>query len=166
MVFLLLLIGHIFLIKHHGISPTPAQAEAGEAPHGKLPVEKETGHYTTHLRLMVGYGLTLLGLAGMLAVVFPQPVGPAPDPTMEITKPSFIFYWLYAAEDWFGVRGIGYAAAIFFGILVLVPWLDRTPARRILHRPAMLLLGSGVLGLIVALSIFVTLRPITKHLGM
>ena len=166
MVFLLLLIGHIFLIKHHGISPTAAQAEAGLAPHGKLPPNLETEHYSSHLRLMIGYGLALLGLAGMLAVVFPQPVGPAADPSMEITKPAFIYYWLYAAEDWFGVRGIGVAAIAFFGILALVPIIDHTPARRIMHRPFMLVLGSVLLAAIVALSIFVALRPITQHLGM
>jgi len=33
----LLLIVHIFQIKHHGVSPTPTQADAGEAPNGRLP---------------------------------------------------------------------------------------------------------------------------------
>lgn len=88
----LLLVVHFFLVKVHGISPTPAQADAGETPGGRLPKERQTARYTTHLRLMVGYGLALLGLAGFLGVLFPQPIGPAPDPTIEVTKPPFVFY--------------------------------------------------------------------------
>ena len=125
---LLLLIAHIFLIKHHGISPTPAQADAGEAPGGRLPAEKETGHYPTHARLMVGYGRALAALAALLGVILPGSIGPAPDPTLEVTKPPFVFYWLYAFEDWFGVRGILYAALVSFGALALLPFLDRAAA--------------------------------------
>lgn len=87
-----LLVAHFFLVKYHHISPTPAQEDAGEAPGGRLPPEKEKARYTTHLRLMFGYGLVTLGLAGTLGVLFPETIGPAPDPTMEVTKPSPIYY--------------------------------------------------------------------------
>ncbi len=162
---LLLLVVHIFLIKHHGISPTPAQADAGEAPGGRLPPEKETGHYPTHLRLMVGYGLALLGLAGILGVLLPQKIGAAPDPTMEVTKPPVFFYWMYAFEDWFGVQGILYAAIAFFGVLALLPFLDRTPFRSLRRRPVVAALGAALVILIVALSIKVAVSPTAKHLG-
>lgn len=160
----LLLIAHIFLIKHHGISPTPAQEEAGEAPGGRLPEEKETGHYPTHLRLMVGYGLVLLALAGVLGVVFPQPIGPAPDPTMEITKPPWVFYWLYAFEDWFGLGGILYGMILFFGFLFLVPFIDRTPLRSLRSRPVMLVLGVVFLVALVVLSLITAFSPVVSHL--
>lgn len=65
----LLLIAHFFLVKVHGISPTTAQADAGRAPGGRLRQELLTGSYTTHLRLMVGYGLALLGVAGVLSLL-------------------------------------------------------------------------------------------------
>jgi quinol-cytochrome oxidoreductase complex cytochrome b subunit len=160
----LLLMAHIFLIKHHGISPTPAQEEAGEAPGGRLPEEKETGHYPTHLRLMVGYGLVLFGLAGALGVVFPQPIGPAPDPTMEITKPPWVFYWLYAFEDWFGLGGILYGMILFFGFLFLVPFIDRTPLRGLRSRPVMLILGAVFLVALVILSLITAFSPVVSHL--
>ena len=162
---LLLLITHVFLIKHHGISPTPAQADAGEAPGGRLPSEKETGHYPTHLRMMIGYGLVVLGLAGTLAVLWPAKIGAAPDPTMEITKPPFIFYWLYAFEDWFGVQGILYAAIAFFGTLALLPFVDRTPQRSLRRRPVIVALGVTLMVLIVVLSLKVGLEPTKSHLG-
>lgn len=161
---LLLLIAHFFLVKVHGISPMPAQADAGEAPGGRLPEERQTARYTTHLRLMVGYGLALLGLAGFLGVLLPQPIGPAPDPTIEVTKPPFLFFWLYAFEDWFGVRGILYAAAAFFGLLAVLPFVDRTPFRSLRRRPVVAVLGAMLLIAILALSILTALTPTVQHL--
>src|SRR5262245_1645098 len=161
----LLLIVHIFQIKHHGISPTPTQADAGEAPNGRLPKEKQTDHYPTHVRLMVGYGLALVAFAGLIGFLFPQPIGPAADPTMEVTKPPFLFYWLYAFEDWFGVPGILYSAIGLFGLLSVLPFIDRTPLRHLRRRPIVLALGVTLLIAIVALSILVAVSPTAKHLG-
>ena len=162
---ILLLIAHIFLIKHHGISPTPAQADAGDAPGGRLPDEKETGHYPTHARKMLGFGLALVALAGILGVLWPGAIGMAPDPALEVTKPPFVFYWLYAFEDWFGVRGILYAAIVFFGLLALVPFLDRSPLRRPRRRPVVMAIALVLLVAVIALSIKVAVAPAAKHLG-
>lgn len=161
----LLLIAHCFLVKRHGISPTPTQADDGEAPRGRLPKEKETGHYPTHLRLMVGYGLALVALAGVIGQLFPQPIGPAADPTIEVTKPPFLFYWLYAFEDWFGIPGILYSAIGMFGLLAVFPFIDRTPLRHLRRRPVVLGLGVALLIAVIALSIFVAVSPTAKHLG-
>ena len=156
---------HIFLIKTHGISPTSAQADAGEAPDGELLESHQTGNYAAHFRLMVGYGLVLLGLAGALGVIFPAVVGPAADPTLEITKPPFIFYWLYAFEDWFkSVKGIFYAAISVFGLLALLPFLDRSPWRNPRRRPIVMALGALVLVGIIVLSIMVGVSPVARHL--
>ncbi len=161
----LLLIVHFFLIKHHGIAPTPAQADAGEAPAGRLPRARMDARYSTHLRVMFGYGAALLALAATLGVVWPQPVGPAPDPTLEVTKPAFVFYWLYPFEDWFGVRGIVYAGVAFFGLLALVPFLDRTPLRGLRWRPLIAVLGAVLLVAVVTLSILTAVQPTAQHLG-
>lgn len=162
---LFFLIAHIFLIRHHGISPTAAQADNGEAPGGKLPEEKETSIYTTHVRLMIGYGLVLVGLAGTLGVLFPQAIGAAPNPTLEVTKPPSLFYWMYAFENWFGIRGILYAAITLFGLLALLPLLDRTPLRRLRRRPIIIVLGLALLAAILILSIIVAVAPTASHLG-
>lgn len=164
LIIILFLIAHIFLIKHHGLSPTPAQADSGEAPGGRLPPEKETGRYPTHLRLMVGYGLVLLGAAGALAVLWPQPIGPAPDPTMEVTKPPWVFYWLYAFEDWFGLNGVLYATIGVFVLLALVPFIDRSPYRSPRRRLVMIVSGAALLVLLVALSVYVAATPVVQHL--
>lgn len=162
---LVLLIVHILLIKHHGISPTPTQAEAGEAPHGRLPEERLTASYLDHLWRMIGYGLALLALATVLALLLPRDIGPAPNPALEVTKPPFLFYWMYAFEAWFGVAGILYAAAVVFGLLVLLPFLDRSPARRLRLRPVVATIAALVLLAILVLSIMVAVAPVAKHLG-
>ena len=161
----LFLIAHFFLVKRHGISPTATQADAGAAPRGRLPKEQETGHYPAHLRLMFGFGLALTALAGMIGFLFPQPSGSAPNPMIEVTKPPFLFYWLYAFEDWFGVTGILYAGVTLFGLLALLPFLDRTPLRGLRRRPVVAALGMLLLIVIVILSIMVATAPAAKHLG-
>jgi quinol-cytochrome oxidoreductase complex cytochrome b subunit len=160
----ILLVLHFFLVKRHGISPLPAQADAGEAPDGVLPKARLTGSYTEHLRKMAGFGLVLIGLAGILAVLVPPGIGAAADPSMEVTKPAWMFYWLYAFEGPFGVRGILYAAIFFFGLLVLVPVLDRSPWRSPRLRRIAVAVGLVVVLAIVALSLYVWLSPTQQHL--
>ncbi|OJV91791.1 MAG: hypothetical protein BGO39_17960 [Chloroflexi bacterium 54-19] len=161
----LLLIVHFFMIKHHGISPTATQADNGEAPAGKLPPFKMTARYTTHLRLMVGYGIALLGLAGMLGTIFPQAIGPTPDPSMEITKPPFLFFWIYPFENWFGIPGILYSAVALFGFLTIMPFIDRTPLRRLRSRRVIMVIGLILLVAVLVLSIMTALAPTARHLS-
>lgn len=165
LILIFFLIAHIFLIKYHGVSPTPAQEETGEAPGGKLPKEKQTASYMTHARKMIGYGLVVLGLAGTLAVLLPGAIGTAPDPALEITKPSPIYYWIYTPEAWFGINGVIYTVIAFFGILALVPFIDRTPLRRLRRRPVMLVLGSLLLIVIVVFTLITAFSPVEQHLS-
>lgn len=89
---------------------------------------------------------SVLGVAGVLALVLPQPIGPAANRALEVTKPAFFFYWLYPFEDRFGVNGILHAAIAFFALLVLVPFIDRTPLRALRARKVVFL-SSGALAL-------------------
>jgi ubiquinol-cytochrome c reductase cytochrome b subunit len=160
------LIAHIFLIKHHAIAPTAAQADAGEAPNGSLPKAKMTGSYSTHIRLMVGYGMAVVALAGLLGILFPPAIGAAPDPAMEVTKPPFLFYVFYAFENFVGIPGILYSSVGLFGLLAVLPFIDRTPLRRLRKRPVALVLGTLLLVAVIALSIYVAVTGTGKHLGM
>lgn len=159
------LVAHFFLVKYHHISPTPAQEDAGEAPGGKLPPEKDTSRYSTHLRLMLSYGLVILGISGALAVLLPGAIGPTPDPTMEVTKPSPLYYWLYTFENWFGLNALLYVTIIFFGILAIVPFVDRSRFRSPRKRKVMI--GSGIVFLIaiVILTIITWVLPVAQHIG-
>jgi ubiquinol-cytochrome c reductase cytochrome b subunit len=116
--------------------------------------------------MMVGYGLALVSLAGLLGILFPAPIGPAPDTTLEITKPPFVFWWVYPWENVFGVRGILYAAIGFFGLLAVVPFVDQTPLRSLRRRPILAAAGVVLLLAILALSVYTGVAPTAKHLGM
>lgn len=159
------LIAHIFLIKHHGIAPTAAQADAGEAPGGRLPKEQMTAKYSTHVRLMVGYGTAVVALAGLLGLLFPPAIGAAPDPSMEVTKPPFMFYFFYAFENFVGLPGILYSAIGLFGLLAVLPFVDRTPLRHLRKRPVALILGTILLLAVIALTIYVAFSGTSQHLG-
>ncbi len=159
----LVMVAHFFLIKHHGISPLPELADRGEAPAGKVPEAQLTARYSGHLGRMFGFGALLAVLTAVLGLVVPPPIGPVADPEMEVTKPPFYFYWVYAAENWFGMRAILYGGAFFFALLVLVPFVDRSPFRALRRRPVMLALGAFVLIALVALSLYVALTPPEKH---
>jgi ubiquinol-cytochrome c reductase cytochrome b subunit len=162
--FILLLVVHLFLVKRHGISPLPAQADAGEAPGGILPKERQNARYSEHLRKMFGYGLMLLSLAGILAVLVPPAIGGVADPSKELTKPPFMFYWLYVFEGPFGVKGILYAAVGFFGLLILVPFVDRSPWRSARRRRLILAAGVLIVLAMIALSLYVWQTPTEEHL--
>lgn len=160
----LLFVSHFFQIKHHGISPLPAAADRGEAPEGKVPPAQLTARYSTHLVRMLGFGLVLAAAAALLGLVFPPTLGQAPDPSMEVTKPPFFFYWLYAFEDWFGVRAILYGSIAFFAVLLVVPFVDRSQWRSLRRRPVFAALGALVLIALLTLSAIVFFSPVAQHL--
>lgn len=159
----LLFVVHFFLVKHHGISPLPAAADRGEAPDGKVPPAQLTGRYSAHLGRMLGLGLLVAAAAAVLGLAFPAPLGEAPDPKIEVTKPPFLFYWLYAFENWFGVRAVLYAGLAFFAALLLVPLADRSPWRGLRRRPIVAALGALAIVALIALSLIVLFTPVAEH---
>lgn len=160
----LLFVSHFFLIKHHGISPLPAAADRGEAPEGKVPASQLAARYSGHLGRMLGIGLLIAAIAAVLGLVFPPALGEAPDPSMEVTKPPFYFYWLYAFEDWFGLRAILYGGVAFFAALLVVPFVDRSQWRSLRRRRVFAALGALALIALVTLSLIVFFSPVTAHL--
>lgn len=161
---ILLLVVHFFLVKRHGISPLPAQADAGEAPGGVLPKERHSGRYSQHLAKMAGLGLVLVAVAALLGIVFPPAIGAPADPTREVTKPFWMFYWLYSFEDFFKVQGILYAGVAFFGLLALLPFVDRSPWRAPRKRRMVLVLGTLLVLAMAALSLYVWATPTESHI--
>lgn len=164
LVVVLLFVAHFFLIKRHGISPLPAAADRGEAPDGKVPLAQLTARYSGHLGRMLGFGTLIVVAAAILGLVIPPTLGEAPDPSMEVTKPPFFFYWLYAFEDWFGVRAILVTGLSFFGLLAVVPFVDRSPFRSAGRRKVVVAIGALLLIAIVVLSLIVYFSPVAKHL--
>ena len=154
-----LLAVHGMLIKRHGISPDPELEAAGVA------ASEPTEPFTHHLRRLAGFGLILLGLLGLLAVLWPRGVGPTPVEGIEVTKPPWMFWWLFSFENWIGLKGILWGSGGLFALLVAVPFIDRNPERRWRHRPVAMICLLAVLATIVALTVLTSVTTPAQHLG-
>ncbi|SRR6266487_3724774 len=177
---------HALLIKKHKISPHPAlpatvpdspatlNAEpAPEAPDtvttaagpGETFVEP-TEPFTHHLRRVAAFGLVLLAGLSLLAVLFPPAIGPTPVAGIEVTKPLWVYWWMFTLEDWFGLPAILWGAGVLFGLLVLLPFIDRRPARSWRARPVAMILGAAVLIAFIVLTLLMVFTTPAAHLGM
>jgi ubiquinol-cytochrome c reductase cytochrome b subunit len=104
------------------------------------------------------------GLLGVLAVVFPPKIGPTPVEGIEVTKPPWPFWWLYTLENWFGLRAIAWGTGILFALLVLLPFLDRSPRRLWRDRPVAIALTVLVIVTLVVLTVLVNVITAEEHL--
>ncbi len=147
---------HGMLIKRHGISPSPTVPdEPGEV--------REP--FTHHLRRIGAFALILLAAVGVLAVVRPPGVGATPIEGIEITKPLWMFWWMFTLENKIGLKGILYGSGALFALLIAVPFVDRNPQRWWRKRPVAVALGLLVLTAIVVLTIMEALTTPASHLG-
>lgn len=151
-----LMVVHFLLVKRHKISPDPKNpTAAGE----------KRGSFTLHLRRVAIFGLVVIGILGVMSVLWPAGIGPTPVEGVEVTKPPWMFYWLFGLENYIGINGILYGAIVFFGILIALPFLDRRPERYWRRRPVamaslvLLLAAMGWLSYVTATS------GMTNHLG-
>jgi ubiquinol-cytochrome c reductase cytochrome b subunit len=185
---IVLLLGlHALLIKRHGISSHPGlptevpespEALADQVPEGKAAVSatKEAGPgeryveasepFTHHLRRVAAFGLVLFAVLTVLAVLFPPAVGPTPVAGVEVTKPLWIFWWMFTLENWLGLSGIVWGGLALFGLLFAVPFIDRNPARSWRARPVAMTLGGLVLGALIVLTVLMAFTNPAEHLGM
>ncbi len=159
---LMLAILHGLLVKKHRISPHPALPtdSSGEQASAAEPTEP----FTHHLRRIAAFGLTLLGLLGILSVLLPQGVGPTPVAGIEVTKPPWNFWWIFTVENWVGLKGILYGEVIFFGLLVILPFVDRSPERLWRRRPIAMGFTAAFVLVMIALTVLVNAAPAVQHL--
>ena len=153
MLLFMLLVGHVYLVKQHGIS----------GPLAGTPPANTHYTYVDHLKQAAGYGCVMLGLALALSVVAPPGEGAAPVSGIEVTKPPWLFLPLYGLENLFGLRGL-WGAALFFAWLLAVPVLDRSRTPGLGGGRRALAAGAAVLAVIVALGVYAWLRQPVAHL--
>ena len=148
----LLLVAHFLLVKHHGISALAAESDAA-VDGGSMPA-KDGSSFTAHLVRMAGFGLLMLAVATVLSLVWPAGLGPRPVPGVEETKPPWMFLPLYPFEDWFGLSALVWVPVVLFGLLALVPFVDRGAYRSPRRRRLFMALGAILLVALVALVIY------------
>ena len=153
---LILLVLHALLVKYHKISPRPDNpTETGE------PFEP----FTHHLRRIGALGLVLLGGLGVLAVLFPPGVGPTPVEGIEVTRPPWMYWWMFSLQNWVGRSGILWGGIILFALLIALPFVDRNPRRYWRQRPLAIGIGALVLAAIIILTVLGAITTPAQHLG-
>ena len=150
---LALLAVHFLLVKLHGISAAPATGRT-----------EPMGPFTHHVRRLAGFSLVLIGILGLLAVLFPPEIGPTPVQGIEVTRPLWMFWWLLTVENFWGIPAILWGPAVLFGLLAIVPFVDRRAERYWRRRPVALTLGAIVLLTMVVLTILTMILPAAEHL--
>lgn len=145
---------HALLVKRHKISPHPA------IPH---PEWEEPAPFTEHLRRAFAYGLVLVGGLSLLSVLLPPAIGPTPVEGIETTRPLWMFWWFFPFEGWFGIGSVAVGLAVVFGLIYLVPFLDRSPRRRWQERPVAMGVAAAVLLVLVAISVYVWINNPHGH---
>src|SRR6266540_5674025 len=150
-----LLVLHALLVKRHKISPLPSNPEATGEP---------AGPFTHHLRRIGTLGLALLGVLSVLAVLFPPGVGPTPVEGIEVTRPPWIYWWMFTLENWIGLSGILWGAGVLFALLIAVPFVDRNPRRHWRDRPIAMTAGALVIGFLIVLTILEAVTTPAEHL--
>lgn len=154
LIFVLLAV-HFLLVKRHGISPDPAVPDAPAEP-----VEP----FTYHLRRLGAFALALVGALLVAAALFPPGVGPTPVEGIEITRPTWMFWWLFTLENWWGVDAILWATLLLFVLLLVVPFVDRGSQRHWRKRPFALGIAGAVLLAVVVLTYVTATTSAVEHL--
>ncbi len=158
-----LLIAHFLLVKRHGISSRPSDFDA--AVDGGPAASKGGSTFAAHLVRMVGFGLVILAVATVLSLVIRTPLGGPPDPSIEVSKPWWMFLPFYPFEDWFGLPALIWAPGLLIAALALVPFIDRNPYRSPSRRRALIIIGAIVVIVLVALVGYALVEPVKSHVG-
>ncbi len=114
---------HMFYIKYHKLSPLPDKPEGGKVI-----------KFTQHMAYLRRAGAGAFLLICLLALFIAPPLGDDPIPGLEVTKPPWQFVWLYALENLW-VPFLVVAPLALIGILVIIPFIDRSEERRWQKRP-------------------------------
>ncbi len=164
----LLVLGHVYLIRYHGIAPRPGEEEAEVKAAIQTAERGEhvagVSHFNVHVRKIVGYGLLLAVAAGALSLVWAAPLGPPATPGMEVTKPPWVLIWLYPFENWWGLKSLLWIPVGLIIVLLLVPALDRFHVNS--RQRAWLIAGIAVviLAALLALGIYARVTAPAEHL--
>jgi ubiquinol-cytochrome c reductase cytochrome b subunit len=159
-IFIAILVLHVFYIKYFGISPKPYQAEE------QYQASLEGGStFMGHAKLLgimsAGMFIVILGLAQFIQPKLLHP----PKPGMEMTKPAWPFLVFVPLENLIGISGIPLGMAIVGGYLVLFPIIGLAMRNEPkLFRTVYVMTAAGLI-LWVAMSIVTLVSPVQSHFG-
>ena len=163
----MLVVLHLVMVVRQGIASPPVgrMAVVRREEYAQL-YDESKAEGRTFLEHMVRdtiVALVVLALASWLALRFGAPLEEVADPTTTtyVPRPEWYFFFLFELLWWFPGRWTVVPAfwipTIGFLILLLIPFLDRRPARSPLRRPV----AMGVVTVVMAGVIFLTYKGIT-----
>ena len=142
---------HLWLIRFLGIHTHP---------------DESTGGYTfpKHLRKLLGLSGLYVAFVSLLALVAPASLLSKGVPGFEVTKPPFVFLWIYTIENFMGVAGLLTVPPLVFLLLYLIPFFDRKGSPSPRDRKAVLIVGFGLVALLLLMAIYAKVTPAQQHL--
>jgi len=156
----LLLLAHVFYVRHFGVSPLPWKWKGRGA--GEEGVFRP---FSSHVKKIALYGSVLLALVTVLAILFPAPIGPEPIEGIEVTKPPWPFLWLYGIENAWGIQWLLPASVVPFALLTILPFVDRgderDPRRRLFFVGAFLV----AIAILLVLTVIALVTAPQAHVG-
>lgn len=160
-----LVLVHILLIKHHGISARPGETIVHPGHTDSREAMEREGYrpFTSHLVHIAGWGLVITAIGSLLAVIFGAPLGPVIDPSVEKTKPLWMFLPLYPFEGWIGIRALLWLPIVGFLVLLAVPWIDRFKSSALRARAPLLAAGLAALIVLAGLAIYAQASTPAEH---
>jgi ubiquinol-cytochrome c reductase cytochrome b subunit len=160
-VLLVLLVVKMYMLEAHGISE-PVTRRGGSADLQKTyPIFPDVTLYLLEIAAVFGAGMLLVG------ALFPLDLPPAYTPTTAAqyaAQPDWYFLWLYQILKFAVFEGAGEPAALFavtvlFAVLLFMPFLDRTSARKISERPWLVTFGAILIAELAVLAYWGMITP-------
>jgi len=164
---LLALVGvHFYLIKHHGISSLPGHEEPRTPGHTDTQdaIQREGAvPFTSHALHIAGWGLLLTTIASTLALIVAAPLGAIIEPSVEVTKPLWMFLPLYPFEGWLDIKALLYLPAIGLTALAALPFIDRFGSSSLRRRWILVAGAALVIAALVGLAIYAQVSTPAEH---
>lgn len=157
---------HFFLVKHHGIASLPGHEEQ-RAP-GRTDTKDAIEHegyvpFANHLLHVAGWGLLLTAAGSLLALVISAPLGDVIDPSVEKTKPLWMFLPLFPFEGWFSIKALLWLPMIGVTGLAAVPFIDRFGSSSLRRRWILVAGAIIVVAALASLAVYAQVSTPSEH---
>lgn len=141
------LLGHLLLMRTHGVSPlgSPAGPDAKRFP-----------FIPDHLFTEIAVALFLMFFLTFLAIVFPAGLGPKADPlvTPEHIKPEWYFFWAFRWLKLMPEQAAVATQGLFIALIFFWPLIDARIRKRRPESEASIWIGAGAVIFLLTLTVW------------
>ncbi len=158
---LLLLVVKMYMLEAHGISEPVTRRGRSAKLQETSPIFPDVTLYLLEIAAVFGAGMLLIG--ALFPLDLPPPYTPA-TAAQYAAQPDWYFLWLYQILKFSVFEGPGEpialtAVALLFAVLLFLPFLDRSSARKIGERPWLVTLGAIFIAELAVLAYWGEITP-------